>query len=61
VSNRRKPRATVTPDLVAVALAAARCPDCDADVNLRSQDGGVIEVDVRHDPTCPRLAAMEAS
>jgi hypothetical protein len=59
MSNRRKPQATPSPDLAEAAERLARCPDCMADVHIRSQRGGVLEVDVRHDPTCPRLAAME--
>lgn len=52
--NRRDRRAQRIP---ARLLKLAACPDCDSDVAV--SDCGHIEV--RHDDTCPWLAALEAA
>lgn len=44
--------------LAALTGATYECPDCDNDVELRYQ-GGVAHLTVRHDDTCPWLAATE--
>lgn len=43
------------------ALATYECPDCDNDIEIRLDTHGVVHLIIRHDTTCPWLAAKEGN
>ncbi len=60
--NREQRRAALRAGIPPAAITYAesyRCPDCSATTDLHLQ-AGVPVLDVRHDPTCPALAARHA-
>ncbi len=58
--NRAQRRAARrTPPAVAAYASSYECPDCDADSELSVDDLGIWHLTIRHDSTCPWLAAYE--
>ncbi len=62
MSRRRRPRrpVSVPADVLLTASVAGRCPDCPSEADLLAEGPpGVWGLVVRHDPSCPFLAAQE--
>jgi hypothetical protein len=47
--------------LAALTGATYECPDCDNDIEIRLDTHGVVHLIIRHDTTCPWLAAKEGN
>jgi len=57
--QRRAARRAGIPEAAITYAATYQCPDCNCQTELHVT-AGVPVLDVRHDPTCPALAARHS-